>query len=530
MDESKLTNFLVKIWSILEDDSIADTICWDRSGMSFHIYDLYKFCEVVLPRFFKHKNMSSFVRQLNLYGFKKIAAVDRSVLSYSDNLTDHMQFYHPLFRQGQPELLNQIKRNNKRPANSVPNAPVAVKNSVDPNTGEKLVTLPESDLICMLEELESLRGSHSHMQSAIFELTHDNELLWNEVGLLRDQHLKQQQNVGKLVQFLISLMQPASGSHCAQQKHGRMAGMKRFVQIGESDPLALTSPMHQKQSWDILSCIQQDILSEALHYSSASSFSPPSGQEAGRVAQAPTPPGPSDVKFKRPEIIRSTNKFCFPHEHKESMASPRHQLSMHLTTSQHSQLYNDRSAVVPFSSAHKVNIANHKQLMHPSAGFMRMGNYQLPSKIESQSDSGNESCSSGSALMLTSISRQGQSSHEYDEHDENCQNESNLECLQNSVEHDYAHGDDFGVYSQEDFEMMAGPSNSMVHADIDLDTAAFEDFMDQSEQAHDPEQYSLQLMPFDSHNAPSGSMGNVQQDLILHSSAKGTENKWSVSA
>lgn len=98
------------------------------------------------------------------------------------------------------------------------------------------------------------------------------------------------------------------------------------------------------------------------------------------------------------------------------------------------------------------------------------------------------------------------------------------------MEHDYAHGDDFGVYSQEDFEMMAGPSNSMVHADIDLDTAAFEDFMDQSEQAHDPEQYSLQLMPFDSHNAPSGSMGNVQQDLILHSSAKGTENKWSVSA
>ncbi|KAI1731411.1 HSF-type DNA-binding domain-containing protein [Ditylenchus destructor] len=498
MDENKLTNFLVKIWSILEDDSIADTICWDCSGMSFHIYDLYKFCEVVLPRFFKHKNMSSFVRQLNLYGFKKIAAVDRSVLSYSDNLTDHMQFYHPLFRQGQPELLNQIKRNNKRPANSVTNTPVAVKNSVDPNTGEKLVTLPESDLICMLEELESLRGSHSHMQSAIFELTHDNELLWNEVGLLRDQHLKQQQNVGKLVQFLISLMQPSSGSHCAQQKHGRMGGMKRFVQIGESDPLALTSPMHQKQSWEFLSCIQQDILSEALNYSTASSFSPPTGQEAGRVAQAPTPPGPSDVKFKRPEIIRSTNKFCFPSEHKESMASPRHQMSMHLTTSQHSQLYNDRSAV-------------------------------LPTKIESQSDSGNESCSSGSALMLTSIPSQGQSSHDYDEHDENCQSESNLECLQDSVEHDYAHGDEYGVYSQEDFEMMAGPSNSMVHAD-DLDTAAFEDFMDQSEQAHDSEQYSLQLMPFDSHNAPSGSMGNAQQELILHSSAKGTENKWSVSA
>lgn len=510
MEESKLTNFLIKLWSILEDDSIADTICWDSSGMSFHIIDLYKFCEVVLPRFFKHKNMSSFVRQLNLYGFKKIAAVDRSALAYNDILTDHMQFYHPLFRRGHPELMNQIKRNNKRPANSCPASAVEVKNSVDPNTGEKLVTLPESDLICMLEELESLRCSHSHMQSTIYELTRDNELLWNEVGLLRDQHLKQQQNVGKLVQFLISLMQPASAAHCAPQKHGRMGGLKRFVSIGESDPLALTSSVHQKQSWDILSCIQQDILSEALHYSTVSSFSPTSDQDIGSVTQAPPPPEPLDVKFKRPEIIRSTNMFRFPHESKESVASPRHQLSMHVTGSHPSHQFNNRAAVVPFNSAHKPNTSNHKQLVQTSTGFFRTENYHLPTKVESLSDSGNESCSSTSALMLTNIPDHDHCSHNYDE---TCQNDSNLEC---SVEHDYAHADSFEIYNQDDYEMMTGSGNSIEHADIGLDTAAFEDFMDQNDPSHNSEQYSLQIMPFDAQHALPVSIGCAPQESLVH--------------
>lgn len=38
-------------------------------GKSFHIIDNYGFCEIVLPRYFKHKNIASFVRQLNLCNF-----------------------------------------------------------------------------------------------------------------------------------------------------------------------------------------------------------------------------------------------------------------------------------------------------------------------------------------------------------------------------------------------------------------------------------------------------------------------------
>ena len=37
------------------------------------IVNIQKFTELVLPKFYKHQNYASFVRQLNLYGFFKVS-------------------------------------------------------------------------------------------------------------------------------------------------------------------------------------------------------------------------------------------------------------------------------------------------------------------------------------------------------------------------------------------------------------------------------------------------------------------------
>ena len=57
--------FLVKLLRMLEDESLDEMICWDPSGTSFHICDAPRFCDNVLPHYFKHRNLNSFVRQLN---------------------------------------------------------------------------------------------------------------------------------------------------------------------------------------------------------------------------------------------------------------------------------------------------------------------------------------------------------------------------------------------------------------------------------------------------------------------------------
>lgn len=41
---------------------------WDTDGESFHIAKLEKFVEEVMPQFYRHNKLTSFQRQLNLYG------------------------------------------------------------------------------------------------------------------------------------------------------------------------------------------------------------------------------------------------------------------------------------------------------------------------------------------------------------------------------------------------------------------------------------------------------------------------------
>ncbi len=66
----KNNSFLFKLYDILNDSSNQNIILW-KENTSILIKDRFKLTEKVLPKFFKHKNYSSFVRQLNLYGFYK---------------------------------------------------------------------------------------------------------------------------------------------------------------------------------------------------------------------------------------------------------------------------------------------------------------------------------------------------------------------------------------------------------------------------------------------------------------------------
>jgi len=96
-------NFLLKLYTILETSEYKNIISWSEDGKYFSIINLHDFTENILPKFYKHNNFSSFVRQLNMYDFHK----KRS------NQNEHI-FQHPKFIRGHQDLIKTIKRKNKK--------------------------------------------------------------------------------------------------------------------------------------------------------------------------------------------------------------------------------------------------------------------------------------------------------------------------------------------------------------------------------------------------------------------------------
>jgi hypothetical protein len=82
--DEKIPLFLMKLWKIVDDPALTSIVSWDevscrchirphlsttgyvQSGFSFHIHDPYRFCKNVLPQYFKHNNLNSLIRQLNM--------------------------------------------------------------------------------------------------------------------------------------------------------------------------------------------------------------------------------------------------------------------------------------------------------------------------------------------------------------------------------------------------------------------------------------------------------------------------------
>ncbi|XP_057379463.1 heat shock factor protein-like isoform X5 [Daphnia carinata] len=184
---SSVPAFLGKLWKLVEDPSTNHLISWNANGMSFTIRDQARFARELLPLYYKHNNMASFVRQLNMYGFHKVVSVDSGGLKLDK---DEMEFAHMYFLQGQEFLLEHIKRK----------IPISKQE-------ETKHTKPEV-LSRVLADVRGMKGKQENVDSRLNTMKRENEALWREVASLRQKHMKQQQIVNKLIQFLISIVQP----------------------------------------------------------------------------------------------------------------------------------------------------------------------------------------------------------------------------------------------------------------------------------------------------------------------------------
>merc|ERR1719398_506989 len=129
---SNMAPFLTKLYQIVSAPTTDHCIQWTAKGDSFVISDPDTFARDILPTYFKHNNIRSFIRQLNTYGFRK-----RTNISSTD---EHLEFFHTKFRRDDPQGLTQIKRCHQ------PKPPASAGRSASTGGGAAPLMPPSADL------------------------------------------------------------------------------------------------------------------------------------------------------------------------------------------------------------------------------------------------------------------------------------------------------------------------------------------------------------------------------------------------
>nr|BAZ95786.1 heat shock factor protein 2 [Anolis sagrei] len=178
--------FLSKLWALVGDAPSNQLITWSQNGQSFLVLDEQRFSKEILPKYFKHNNMASFVRQLNMYGFRKVVHIDSGIVKLEKD--GPIEFQHPYFKQGQEDLLEHIKRkvSSSRPEEN---------------------KIRQEDLSKIISNAQKVQIKQETIESRLSALKRENESLWREVAELRAKHLQQQQVIRKIVQFIVTLVQ-----------------------------------------------------------------------------------------------------------------------------------------------------------------------------------------------------------------------------------------------------------------------------------------------------------------------------------
>jgi len=146
--------FLVKTYRLVDDPSTDHIVSWGDNNNTFVVWRPKEFSASVLPSYFNHTNFSSFVRQLNTYGFRKI-------------VRGRCEFANELFRKGQKHLLSHIQRRK-------PSASPAQMDYGNYSLFPPILSTQHSDVSIeapsLSEENETLRRNNSLLLSEISRL------------------------------------------------------------------------------------------------------------------------------------------------------------------------------------------------------------------------------------------------------------------------------------------------------------------------------------------------------------------------
>uniref|UniRef100_J3LD08 HSF-type DNA-binding domain-containing protein n=1 Tax=Oryza brachyantha TaxID=4533 RepID=J3LD08_ORYBR len=175
----------------------------DASDASFVVWNHPEFAARLLPAYFKHSNFSSFIRQLNTYGFRKIDP-------------ERWEFANEYFIKGQKHLLKNIHR--RKPIHSHSHPPGA---------------LPDNERAIFEDEIEQLSREKTALQSDIFKFKQQQSGAMMQIEDLERRVLDMEQRQIKMITFL-------------QQASKNPQFVNKLVKMAEASSI-FTDAFHKKR-------------------------------------------------------------------------------------------------------------------------------------------------------------------------------------------------------------------------------------------------------------------------------------------
>ncbi|WFC99068.1 Heat shock transcription factor [Malassezia yamatoensis] len=214
--------FLNKLRSMVDDPNTDEFIRWSPAGDTFLVPNHVRFGDEVLPRFFKHNNFSSFVRQLNMYGFHKVPHLQQGALKHDQPSQNELwEFSNPCFHRDQPELLSRVqrKRSGKEREhstqlsaddlrqigisnNALTRGEIMPRISEIESTGTSITTHQLNNL---MTAIQGIKNNQRTLLDEISQLQHSSHALWQQSIDTRQQTRKQQDTINRILRFMASV-------------------------------------------------------------------------------------------------------------------------------------------------------------------------------------------------------------------------------------------------------------------------------------------------------------------------------------
>ncbi|KAI9401566.1 hypothetical protein POPTR_001G138900v4 [Populus trichocarpa] len=180
--------FLSKTYDMVDDPETDAVVSWSSTNNSFVVWNPPEFARDLLPKYFKHNNFSSFVRQLNTYGFRKVDP-------------DRWEFANEGFLRGQKHLLRTISR--RKPAHGHTNQQPQQARGQNSTVGACV----EVGKFGLEEEVERLKRDKNVLMQELVRLRQQQQSTDSQLQTMVQRLQGMEQRQQQMMSFLAKAMQ-----------------------------------------------------------------------------------------------------------------------------------------------------------------------------------------------------------------------------------------------------------------------------------------------------------------------------------